>query len=181
MKERTVKKFSMICLLSIALSLLSNIAFPKQAGEDPLQTVASVDLERYIGKWYEIAAIPQRFQAGCAATTAQYSLRDDGHIGVVNSCRLKDGSIKNARGTAWAVDESNAKLKVRFFWPFSGDYWIIELAEDYSYAVVGHPNRDYLWILARSSEMESALFDTLMESIGTKHGYDLSKIVKTLP
>lgn len=172
---------SLLYSLTVTLVFFSNMAFSSQVDREPLQTVSSVDIERYMGKWYEIAAIPQSFQKGCAATTADYSLRRDGDVAVLNSCRLEDGSIKKARGKAWAVDETNAKLKVRFFWPFSGDYWIIELAEDYSYAVVGHPDRDYLWILSRNPEIDPALYDDLMRTIETKHGYDLSKIVRTLP
>jgi len=172
--------------IAVVYVLMVTVFFPPliNAGmnpKEPVQTVESVDLDRYLGKWYEIASIPQRFQAGCYASTAEYSLRNNGKIGVLNSCRLEDGTIKTARGTAWAVDDSNAKLKVRFFWPFSGDYWIIELAEDYSYAVVGHPNREYLWILARTEEIEPALFDELMNTIETKHGYERANIVRTLP
>ncbi len=176
-----MRKLSLMYSFAVTMGFFSNIAFSTTAKREPLQTVSSVDIERYLGKWYEIAAIPQRFQRGCAATTAEYSLRDDGKIDVLNVCRLEDGSIKRARGKAWVVDETNAKLKVRFFWPFTGDYWIIELAEDYSYAVVGHPDRDYLWILSRTAEMSPALHEMLMQTIETKHGYDVSKIVRTLP
>jgi len=182
-----VRTLNFMYLFVVTLGFISNMAISgpinskDPMGGEPLQTVSSVDLERYIGKWYEIAAIPQRFQEGCAATTAEYSFRNDGDVEVINSCRLEDGSIKTARGHAWTVDDTNAKLKVRFFWPFAGDYWIIELAEDYSYAVVGHPDRSYLWILARTSEISSTLLDSLMETIETKHGYDISKIVRTVP
>lgn len=177
-----MRKFAFMYLAAFILGFFPVIGFANGVKQEPLQTVSSVDLNRYLGKWYEIASIPQRFQEGCAASSAEYSLRSDGDIKVINSCRLEDGSIKVARGKAWVVDQAtNAKLKVRFFWPFSGDYWIIELADDYSYAVVGHPDRDYLWILSRTPQISPALFDTLMERIENKHGYDVSQIVRTLP
>jgi apolipoprotein D and lipocalin family protein len=176
-----MRKLSFLFALTVTLGFLSSAAFSNPNSREPLQTVSSVDINQYLGKWYEIASIPQRFQKGCAASSAEYSLRDDGDITVLNSCRLEDGSIKKVRGRAWTTDDTNAKLKVRFFWPFSGDYWIIELAEDYSYAVVGHPDRDYLWILSRTAEISPALYDELMEKIEVKHGYDPSKIVRTLP
>jgi apolipoprotein D and lipocalin family protein len=176
-----MRALSLLYALTVTLGFFSNAAFSNPSSREPLQTVSSVDINQYLGKWYEIASIPQRFQKGCAASTAEYSLRDDGTIVVVNACRLEDGSIKKVRGKAWATDDTNAKLKVRFFWPFNGDYWIIELADDYSYAVVGHPNRDYLWILSRTAEISPTLYDELMEKIEITHGYDLSKIVRTLP
>jgi len=148
----------------------------------PLQVVPSVDLERYLGTWYEIATIPQRFQKGCVGVTARYTLRNDGDIDVVNTCRKQtlDGEVRTAHGKAWVVDRAtNAKLKVRFFWPFSGDYWIIGLDEDYRWAVVGHPDRTYLWILSRTPQMDGALYDELLRRIAAQ-GYDLGKIQKTL-
>ena len=150
----------------------------------PLQTVPKVDLNRYLGTWYEIATIPQRFQKGCTGVTATYSLRPDGKIDVLNQC-YKDslnGKHKQVHGKAWMVDkETNAKLKVQFFWPFSGAYWVIELdSVGYQYAVVGHPNRNYLWILCRTPKMDQGLYDGLLARIRDVHGYDISKIKKTL-
>ena len=120
----------------------------------PLAVVPQVELGRYMGTWYEIASYPTWFQKGCAGSTATYALRPDGAVDVLNRCR-KGGELDSAHGTAWAPDPSvPAKLKVRFFWPFSGDYWIIELGPEYEYAVVGHPSREYLWILSRTPRME---------------------------
>jgi apolipoprotein D and lipocalin family protein len=147
-----------------------------------LEPVSSVDLQRYLGTWYEIATIPQRFQKGCVAVTAEYSLRKDGDIEVVNTCRqgALDGEVRRVRGKAWVVDRTtNAKLKVRFFWPFSGSYWIIGLDPDYKWAIVGHPNRKYLWILSRLPQMEEPLYRDLLRLVAEK-GYDLAKIEKTL-
>ena len=147
----------------------------------PLQVVPNVDLSRYTGTWYEIASFPQRFQKGCVATCATYTLLPDGKIEVFNQCRKGsfDGKVSSIRGKAWVVDATtNAKLKVSFYWPFSGDYWIIDLGADYEYAVVGHPGRKYLWILSRTPEMDEALYNRLLEKLQGRF-YDTSKLVKT--
>lgn len=152
------------------------------ASAKPLEVVPRVDLQRYLGTWYEIATIPQRFQKGCVGVTAQYSLRADGAIDVVNACRKNtlDGKESSIRGKAWIVDKTtNAKLKVRFFWPFAGAYWIIELDKDYQWAVVGHPDRTYYWILSRTPQMDPAVYDELIRRAAEK-GYDTSKIKRTL-
>jgi len=148
----------------------------------PLDVVPYVDLQRYLGTWYEIATIPQSFQAGCVGVTAEYSLRKNGDIQVVNTCLQEtlDGKVRKARGKARVVDRTtNAKLKVSFFWPFRGAYWVIGLDADYKWAIVGHPSRKYLWILSRSPQMDEALYGKLLSLIANK-GYDLAKIRKTL-
>lgn len=170
-------------LIPIAISVVAAGAVATVlAAAKPLEVVPHVDLQRYLGTWYEIATIPQRFQKGCVGVSAHYSLRRDGDIDVVNVCRKEtlDGKERSVRGKAWIVDKTtNAKLKVRFFWPFSGAYWIIALDKDYQWAVVGHPNRNYLWILSRTPQMDGALYDDLLKRIAAK-GYDPSKIKKTL-
>jgi apolipoprotein D and lipocalin family protein len=123
-------------------------------------TVDSVDLSKYIGVWYEIAKIPNSFQRSCKSnTTATYTLREDGKLDVINRCTEKDGSINEAKGIAKIVDnKTNSRLKVSFvrifgislFW---GDYWIIGLAKDYKYAIIGSPNRKYGWILSRTPKL----------------------------
>lgn len=148
----------------------------------PLQTVAHVDLSRYLGTWYEIASFPQSFQRGCTATMATYTLRADGDIDVLNRCHKDstDGEEKSAVGRARVVDHStNAKLEVSFFRPFWGAYWIIDLAGDYSYAVVGHPGRDYLWILARSPTMAEATYQSIVTQLQSQ-GYETSRLARTL-
>ena len=148
----------------------------------PLDVVDKVDVQRYIGKWYEIALLPNSFEKGCSCTTAEYSLIDSKTLRVTNSCRKGSsaGVIDRANGKAFVVEGSNnAKLRVQFFWPFRGDYWIIDLdKENYSYAVVGAPNRKYLWILSRTQKMDDLIFITLVESCRTK-GFDVSKLEKT--
>jgi apolipoprotein D and lipocalin family protein len=170
------------CLAVLALLAFAAAASRVAAAPKPLEVVPRVDIPRYLGTWYEIATIPQRFQRGCVGVTAHYSLRDDGAIDVVNVCRKDtlDGKERSVRGKAWIVDRAtNAKLKVRFFWPFSGAYWIIELDPDYQWAVVGHPDRTYYWILSRTPQMDPALYDELLRRAAAK-GYDVSKIKKTL-
>lgn len=147
-------------------------------GKGELQTVSYVDLNRYLGKWYDIAHFTQSFQKGCSCTTAEYTLNKDGSIRVVNSCN-KNGRLKVSKGRAKVKNKkTNAKLSVTFFWPFSGKYWIIDLASDYSYAVVGHPNRNYLWILSRTKELDAETYLKILAGLKSK-GYDLSKIEKT--
>jgi apolipoprotein D and lipocalin family protein len=158
--------------------------FAKRTAVDnqPLEVVPYVDLWRYLGTWYEIATIPQRFQKGCVGVTAEYSLRKNGEIEVVNTCiqDTLDGEVRKVRGKARVVDKAtSAKLKVSFFWPFWGSYWIIGLDADYQWAVVGHPNRNYLWILSRSPQMDDALYDKLLKFIADK-GYNVARIRKTL-
>jgi apolipoprotein D and lipocalin family protein len=167
-------------LIGTAVAIVAGgaaMAFGK-SGNPPLETVAYVELEKYMGKWYEISAFPQRFEKGCHCTTAEYALNPDEHVEVKNSCRKNSstGKLNVATGKAFVADrQSNAKLKVQFFWPFRGDYWIIDLASDYSYAVVGAPNRKYLWILARQPKMEPALYNEIVSRIKDK-GFDVSKL-----
>ena len=175
---------TMIPGFTLALALLSGCAASttERLGLPPLTTVAAVDLAKYAGTWYEIASFPQSFQKGCTATTATYSARPDGEINVVNRCRKGslEGKEDVAEGRARVVDTAtNARLEVSFFRPFWGDYWIIQLAPDYSYAVVGHPGRDYLWILSRTPQMEEAVYAGVLAKL-KEQGYELSRLQKTL-
>ena len=148
------------------------------AQNSELKTVPFVDLHKYLGKWYDIASFPQRFQKGCSCTTAEYILNKDGSISVTNTCN-KEGKQKVATAKAKVKDKkTNAKLSVQFFWPFKGKYWIIDLADDYSYAVVGHPNRKYLWILSRTKTIDQNTYDGILARIKQK-GFDLAKLKKT--
>jgi apolipoprotein D and lipocalin family protein len=145
------------------------------------QAVARVDLERYMGKWYEIASFPTWFQRDCFCTTADYELRGD-HVWVKNSCRKGSpgGDLDVATAKAFAVAGSNnSRLKVQFFWPFKGDYWIIALDDNYQYAMVGHPDREYLWVLSRTPEMPENAYLSFTE-IAREKGYDVTKLRKTL-
>lgn len=149
------------------------------ASYPPLEVVEHVDLDRYLGTWYEIVSLPVSQQEGCSCTTAEYSMLEDGVIRVVNTCR-KDGEIDRAEGKAFIVPNSgNAKLKVQFFWPFRGDYWIIELDPEYRYAVVGVPSRKYFWILSRTPEMSEQTLELLIDRVMAK-GFDTSNSQRTV-
>ena len=154
---------------------------PAQADSAELRVVDFVDLDRYLGKWYEIASYPTWFQRGCTASTAEYALLPDGKIEVTNRCRndRTDGPVKESKGKAEVVDpNTNAKLKVWFFWPFKGNYWIIDLDDTYQWAVVGEPKRKYLWILSRTPTMEESLYREIVSRLPAK-GYDPAKLKRT--
>jgi apolipoprotein D and lipocalin family protein len=147
----------------------------------PMQVVPSVDLTRYMGKWYEIARLPNWFQRDCASdTSALYTLRPDGNIKVVNECRKAAGHMKSATGKARIADKKgpNTKLKVTFFWPFSGNYWIIDLDPGYQWVVVGEPGRDYLWILSRQPHLDQDLYESIVER-AKQQGYEVEQLIKT--
>ncbi len=143
------------------------------------QPAKTVDLKSYLGRWYEIARYEQRFERGCEGVTAEYNLRSDGKIDVLNRCRKQGGKTVEARGLAKVVDaQSNAKLKVSFFRPFSGDYWILDHADDYSWSIVGEPSGRYLWILARQAEPGIELTEELVDR-SRALGYDSSMLIRT--
>ncbi|MBD1398085.1 lipocalin family protein [Pontibacter sp. JH31] len=142
----------------------------------PLDTVPHVDLARYMGKWYEIASIPQRFSRGCHCTSAEYTLHaEEGYVQVYNSC-LKDGKVSDVNGKAFPVEGSNnSKLKVQFFWPFKGDYWILELDPDYRYVMVGSPDRESLWFLSRTPTLDEATYARL-EQLANSKGFPVEQL-----
>lgn len=141
-----------------------------------LTTVSSVDLQRYAGTWYELASYPQFFERGCSNVRATYTAKDD-YINVFNQS-IKNGKPNEITGKAFVVPNSgNAKLKVQFFWPFKGDYWIIDLDKDYKWAIVSDPKQKTLWILSRTKYMDETLFNSLIDKLVRK-GFDKQKIVK---
>ena len=171
---------------ALMAGLLLRPAMAAAAGVPPVRTAARVDLQRYAGDWYEVARLPNRFQRRCVGDVrARYTMRPDGRLDVLNQCRTADGAI-DARGVARVVDSaSSAKLKVRFapaalsFLPFVwGDYWILGLADDYSWAVVGSPDRNYLWILARGPAL-SAPASAAAIDVARANGFDTSRLVGT--
>jgi apolipoprotein D and lipocalin family protein len=142
--------------------------------------VSSVDLKKYAGKWYEIARLPNSFERKLKCITATYTVRDDGKIAVLNSGHYitEPDKINNAKGVAWVPDKSSpAKLKVQFFWPFSGDYWIIYLEKDYKYVLVGDPAFKYLWILCREKTMDETTYQMLLKK-ATEDGFDIKPIIR---
>lgn len=145
--------------------------------------VGHVDLPRYAGLWFDIASYPAAFQEGCHCTTAEYEIiPGKAYMRVVNRCiRFTGGEwkMRKATGRARVVEGTgNAWLKVQFFWPFQGDYLIIGLADDYSWAVVGHPKKKYLWILSRESYMPTDTYNSILRLVRAK-GYDPALLKKT--
>jgi apolipoprotein D and lipocalin family protein len=149
--------------------------------------VPTLDLQRYAGTWYEIARLPNPFQKKCAhSVVVRYAVREDGRLDVVNECVEKDGRTSRANGVARRADPGSplSQLKVRFAPAFLsflsavwGDYWVIDLAPDYSYAVVGEPRRRYLWILSREPRMPEPLYAGILERAA--RFYDVSRVVRT--
>lgn len=183
-RYRTLAAMKKNNLYIFLITLLFISGCVTMSGNDmtPLETVKFVNLDSYVGQWYEIARYHHKFQEGCVGSKATYSLRDDGKINVINECYDKSfsGKLRTAKGKAWVVDkETNARLKVSFFWPFAGDYWIIDLGEDYEYAVIGHPDRKYLWILSRTPEMDKNVYQAILTRL-QKQGYDIAKLVRTV-
>ena len=149
---------------------------------NPLETVPYVEVQQYLGLWYEIARYPNTFQRQCfGGVTAEYSLRDNGRITVLNKCREDslDGPESNIAGVARVVNpDTNAELKVRFFLFFEGDYLIIDLDDDYQWAVVGEPSRRFLWILSRTPTMDQAVYQEILSRLPAKN-YDPAVLVLT--
>lgn len=169
-------------LLAAAVSLAACAA---PIADPPMATVPAVDLARYAGTWHEIARYPNAFQDGsrrCEGVTASYALRPDGRVAVTNRCRdAARGTEAVATATAYAVPGSgNARLRVSFFWPFYGDYWVIGLDPGYRWAVVGEPRRAYLWVLSRGPEMAP---DDLAAALAAARaqGYDTGRLQRTPP
>jgi len=184
-RDRFCKSTMAIHWLILAGSLMAAAGVAR--ADDP-EPVSEVDLQRYQGLWYEISRFPNRFQAGCTGeVTATYDLQPDGKVEVVNRCRDKDGKMKEARGVAKPAGEDlpDSRLKVRFapaflsFLPWVwADYWILELDPDYSYAAVGTPDQDYLWILSRNPRLDEDTYERILNRLQGQ-GFEVSRLVKT--
>ena len=154
----------------------------------PNQPVSNIDIERYAGRWHEIAHLPMFFQRKCVDTiTATYTPRADGTIQVHNACRTKDGSMEASDGVARKVSGQPGALKVRFapswlgWLPFVwADYWVVELDPDYQWAVVGGPGRKYMWVLSRQPSMDRTLFEQIREH-ARQRGYPVEKLIVAAP
>ncbi|RDV37043.1 hypothetical protein DV096_16165 [Bradymonadaceae bacterium TMQ3] len=133
-----------------------------------VKVVDNLEIERYLGTWYELASVPLRAQRGCVGTTATYSLRGDGDIRVYNRC-LKggfDGKVSDITGRAWVSDERDpAKLNVRFFWPFKSPYWVVALDGGYRWAAVSGPEQEKLWILSRTPCINAQTFAQIYDGL----------------
>jgi apolipoprotein D and lipocalin family protein len=171
---------------AITLATVALVKAKDKPSVEPLKVVPSIDVNKYMGTWYEVARLPNRFESDCEKdVSATYSLRADGNINVLNQCRKKSGEMKKAEGIAKTIKgEPNSKLKVRFapgwlsFLPFVwGDYWVMELSSDYKYAVIGEPRRKWLWILSRTPDIDESLYNDLIKRIN-QQGYDTSNIIR---
>ena len=146
----------------------------------PLETAAEINLEKYSGKWYDIAHFPASFLKGCDNITAEYSLTGKNYVGVFNRCIKNQSKEKSIRGKAFIVKGSNnAKLKVQFFWPIRADYWILSLDENYQYAVIGGPSRSYAWILARTPDPDEAVIKSMMDFL-KRNGFRTEQMERTV-
>ena len=145
--------FPVLVLGALALSGCATVFSKHPVGNRAVpQPAKPVEISRYLGRWYEVARYEQGFQKDCEGVSADYALRADGKISVLNRCRKPDGTVKEANGRTKIVDPAtNAKLKVSFFGPFYGDYWVLDHADDYSWSIVGEPSGRYLWILSRDA------------------------------
>ena len=187
-KKGFIAMVKRIILIQAFIVILCNVGMTFAGGKRPLRVVPEVDLVRYAGQWYEIARLPNRFQKQCAGEViANYTLRPDGKITVLNRCRLENGGQIQAEGLARlsAKELPNSMLKVRFAPAFLsfiphvwGDYQIIALSADYTHAVVGDPGREYLWILSRSPRMDESTFSRLSEEAKAQ-GFNMSLLQKT--
>jgi len=145
---------------------------------EPLATVKDFKIDRYMGKWYEIGRFPNKFEKGLQCVTAEYRLKPNGKVAVINSGQKEDGKVKTAQGTARVPDSAvPGQLKVTFFWPFSGDYYVIDIDQDYTVALVGSPSRDYLWILARTTTIDEEKYTELLTKAQRVH-FDVKRMVK---
>lgn len=171
-------KYGFIKWLAFAFA---GLYFYKKKNKKELKVVDNVDLEKYSGKWYEIAAIPEKHQKGCSNITAEYTTTNEGFLKIVNSCNedIIEEIEKKVKGKAYPVSGSNnAKLKVEFKCLFKSDYWIIDLDKDYKYVMVGHPDRKYLWILSRKPKLSQDIYDSLIKKAELQ-GFNIKKIRKT--
>jgi apolipoprotein D and lipocalin family protein len=163
-------------LKSVLAAFFVSIGCSSGVSKTTLTTVESVDLKRYSGTWYEMASYPQIFERGCSNVKATYTPKD-GYIEVFNQS-IKNKKMNSIKGKAFVVENSgNSRLKVQFFWPFKGNYWIIDLAPDYSWAIVSDPKRKTLWILSRSPVMEDSVYTSLIAKL-VNRGFNKDKIVK---
>ena len=166
------------CIFIIAVCLLSiNISCQTTDKNMDLTTIKDFDLERYLGKWYEIARFDHKFERGLVGVTATYSMREDGKIRVINQGfkGTPDGKRSVAEGKAKTTKEPG-KLRVSFFWIFYADYLILELDDDYQWALIGSSSDKYLWILSRTPKLEDTITKNILDRAKSR-GYDTSGLI----
>lgn len=176
--------FTLIILSCATLSLAFNpLSIFKRDSNSPVP-VDTLDLAKYSGLWYEIARTPFFFERKCYCSTAKYTLNNDGTVGVENSCNWKSplGELNVAEGKASPVDDvkgtvTTGNLKVKIGWA-SSSYLVLDVDDDYQYALVGNPDRNHMWVLSRSPSLDEKIYYTLIDE-AREQGYDVSKIIKT--
>ncbi len=177
-----MKYFSIAARLGATLFALSTLSACNTANRTPglpLPTVASVDVQRYLGSWTQQALIPNRFQAMCVSDTRAIYARDGDGLSVLNQCRTQSGQMEEAKGVAKIVQGSNnAKLRVSFFRPFYGDYWVLALEPNYQWVLVGEPSRQFGWILSRQTQLDDATLSQILER-AVALGYDKTQFVRS--
>ena len=179
MKMRFKSAFAAIALSIISLNTTT------QAETAAPQAVDRVDIQKYVGKWYEIAHLPMYFQRKCVSNiSAQYTVNADQTMGVLNSCRIENGEMISSEGVAYPQNQGNSKLKVSFLppglrWiPFTrGHYWVLRVDPEYKVALVGGPSTKYLWILSREPQLDEAIYKSYLET-AKYYGYDITKLIK---
>jgi lipocalin len=178
-----MKKSVSILLIVTSLTITGSACTSTKNQESMIDktVVKELDLQKYLGTWYELARYNHRFERGLVGVSANYSIREDGKIKVLNSGYKNslDGKFKQATGKAFIPDPEMepSKLKVSFFWNFYGDYFVLELEENYQWAIIGSSSDNYLWILSRTPQMDSDLYNELLEKIKLR-GYDISQLIK---
>jgi len=183
--RKSVMKKSALIAMAMLCGLASSACNPleKQPVGNTSVPLPSkpVDVGRYLGKWHEQGRYEASFQKGCEGVTAEYAAKPDGTVAVINSCRDGglDGPLKTAEASARVIDGSNGtQLKVTFFWPFEGNYWILDHADDYSWSIVGEPSGRYLWILSRAQNISPRQYAALANR-ARKLGYDIRLLRRT--
>jgi apolipoprotein D and lipocalin family protein len=164
---------------TVLLILIGMASISYGSAAQDLPTAEKVDLRKYTGTWYEIARLPNSFEKGLECVTATYTLKENGKIRVLNKgYSAKKGKYQTAKGTAWVPDKAfPGRLTVTFFWPFSGNYYIISLEEHYQYALVGDPSRKFLWVLARSKSLDESIYSELLDQ-AKNLGFDTNSILR---
>ena len=177
MNRKSIAALGALVLAATALGGCAAVFSKHPVGNTAVpQPAKAVALSSYLGRWYEVARYEQGFQKDCDGVTADYALRDDGKISVINTCRKPDGTIKRANGKAKVVDTATgAKLKVSFFGPFYGDYWVLDHADDYSWSIVGEGSGRYLWLLSREANPGQGKMDMLIARAKAL-GYDTAML-----
>lgn len=176
--RRAITPLVLISAAAIALTACAALSRGPVGNKAVPQPAKAVDLGRYVGRWYEIGRYDNWFERGCEAVTADYRLREGGSIEVINTCRKggPNGPVKVAKGRAKVVAGSaNAKLRVSFFGPFFGDYWVLDHADDYAWSIVGEPSGRYLWLLSRTAQPSSETREMIERRV-RELGYDTSLI-----